>query len=121
MCLPCRKWGYKVKGVPDNQAKILFCEGCFWGRTLAAISASTDPTSYEARQGEWQSQHSLCWAAALLQLHFWFAVWHVAIKPTASQHSKYVMPFRAPAWQTCFWKRMLQGFGPFMPGFEVIP
>jgi ornithine--oxo-acid transaminase len=48
------------KGIPKNQAKIVFAEGNFWGRTLAAISASTDPTSYE-------------------------------------------------------------GFGPFMPGFEVIP
>lgn len=56
----CRKWAYTVKGVPDNQAKILFVEGNFWGRTLAAISSSSDPSSYE-------------------------------------------------------------GFGPFMPGYEVIP
>lgn len=42
----CRRWGYKVKGIPDNQATILFAEGNFWGRTLAAISASTDPSSY---------------------------------------------------------------------------
>ncbi|MCB0273694.1 MAG: aminotransferase class III-fold pyridoxal phosphate-dependent enzyme, partial [Calditrichaeota bacterium] len=38
-----RKWAYTVKGVPDNQAKIIFAEGNFWGRTLAAISSSTDP------------------------------------------------------------------------------
>ncbi|CAH1783071.1 unnamed protein product [Owenia fusiformis] len=55
-----RKWGYEVKGIPKNQAKIIFAEGNFWGRTLAAISTSTDPSSYE-------------------------------------------------------------GFGPFMPGYEVIP
>src|SRR6478736_4135024 len=55
-----RRWGYKVKGIPDNQAKIVFAAGNFWGRTLAAISSSTDPASY-------------------------------------------------------------QNFGPFMPGFEVIP
>ncbi|NJN77332.1 MAG: aminotransferase class III-fold pyridoxal phosphate-dependent enzyme, partial [Saprospiraceae bacterium] len=29
----CRKWAYEVKGVPTNQAKILFAEGNFWGRT----------------------------------------------------------------------------------------
>ncbi len=42
----CRKWGYEVKGIPTNKAKILFAEGNFWGRTLAAVSASTDPTCY---------------------------------------------------------------------------
>ncbi|MEO5891072.1 MAG: ornithine--oxo-acid transaminase [Ferruginibacter sp.] len=42
-----RRWGYKVKGIADNQAKIIFAAGNFWGRTLAAISASTDPSSYE--------------------------------------------------------------------------
>ena len=41
----CRKWAYTVKGVPDNQAKIIFAEGNFWGRTLGAISSSTDPSS----------------------------------------------------------------------------
>lgn len=43
----CRKWAYEVKGVPDNQAKIIFAEGNFWGRTLAAISSSSDPSSYK--------------------------------------------------------------------------
>ena len=55
-----RKWAYMVKGVPANQAKVIFVEGNFWGRTLGAISSSTDPSSF-------------------------------------------------------------QGFGPFMPGYEVIP
>jgi ornithine--oxo-acid transaminase len=55
-----RRWGYDVKGVPKNQAKVLFAAGNFWGRTLSAISTSTDPSSHG-------------------------------------------------------------GFGPFMPGFEVIP
>lgn len=55
-----RKWGYNVKGIDPNNAKIVFASNNFWGRTLAAISASTDPSSYE-------------------------------------------------------------GFGPFMPGYEVIP
>lgn len=41
----CRRWGYDVKGIPANQAKIIFAEGNFWGRTLAAISSSTDPLS----------------------------------------------------------------------------
>lgn len=41
----CRKWAYTVKGIPTNEAKIIFAAGNFWGRTLAAISSSTDPTS----------------------------------------------------------------------------
>ncbi len=56
----CRKWAYNVKGIPENNAKVIFVEGNFWGRTLAAISTSTDPSSFK-------------------------------------------------------------GFGPYMPGFEVIP
>lgn len=42
-----RRWGYVNKGIPDNQAVILFAKHNFWGRTMAAISSSTDPTSYE--------------------------------------------------------------------------
>lgn len=42
----CRKWAYKVKGIEKNKAKIIFVEGNFWGRTLAAVSTSTDPSSY---------------------------------------------------------------------------
>lgn len=41
-----RRWGYVVKKIPENQATILFVEGNFWGRTLAAVSSSTDPSSY---------------------------------------------------------------------------
>ncbi len=55
-----RKWAYKVKGVAQNKAKTVYASGNFWGRTLAAISSSTDPSS-------------------------------------------------------------TQGFGPFLPGFELIP
>lgn len=40
-----RKWAYKVKGIPQNQAKTVYAAGNFWGRTLAAISSSTDPSS----------------------------------------------------------------------------
>ena len=40
-----RKWAYEVKGVADGQAKIVFAENNFWGRTLAAISASSDPSA----------------------------------------------------------------------------
>jgi ornithine--oxo-acid transaminase len=42
-----RRWGYAVKGISENQAKVIFAEGNFWGRTLAAISSSTDPSSYK--------------------------------------------------------------------------
>jgi ornithine--oxo-acid transaminase len=41
-----RRWGYDVKGVPPDRATVLFAAGNFWGRTLAAISSSTDPDSY---------------------------------------------------------------------------
>lgn len=41
-----RKWGYTVKGIPENQAQMVFVDGNFWGRTLAAISSSNDPSSY---------------------------------------------------------------------------
>lgn len=55
-----RRWSYDVKGIEKYKAKIVFAAGNFWGRSLSAISSSTDPSSYE-------------------------------------------------------------GFGPFMPGFEIIP
>lgn len=42
-----RRWGYDVKGIEKNKAKIIFAEGNFWGRTLSAISSSTDPSSFE--------------------------------------------------------------------------
>jgi ornithine--oxo-acid transaminase len=42
-----RRWGYTVKGIEKNKAKIIFAEGNFWGRTMAAISSSTDPSSYK--------------------------------------------------------------------------
>lgn len=41
----CRKWGYEVKGIPDNQARILVCDGNFHGRTTGVISFSNDPDS----------------------------------------------------------------------------
>jgi hypothetical protein len=68
-----RRWGYDVKGVPKNEAKILFAKNNFWGRTMSAISSSTDPSSYEGF-GEsavrdlvrlWQSgSQSACWCSA---------------------------------------------------------
>jgi ornithine--oxo-acid transaminase len=42
----CRKWAYTKKGIPENQAKIIVCEGNFHGRTITVISMSTDPDSY---------------------------------------------------------------------------
>jgi len=40
-----RRWGYDVKGVPEGEAKVLFARNNFWGRTIAAISSSTDESS----------------------------------------------------------------------------
>ncbi len=42
-----RRWGYDVKGIPKDQAKVVFADGNFWGRSIAAVSASTDPESYQ--------------------------------------------------------------------------
>lgn len=42
----CRRWGYDVKGIAKDQAKIIVCEGNFHGRTTTIISFSTDPDSY---------------------------------------------------------------------------
>ncbi len=39
----CRKWAYLKKGVKENQAKIICCEGNFHGRTISIVSMSTDP------------------------------------------------------------------------------
>lgn len=41
-----RKWGYLIKKIPKNKARVVFATGNFWGRTLAAISSSDDPLSY---------------------------------------------------------------------------
>ncbi|GJQ86228.1 Oat [Trypoxylus dichotomus] len=46
-CKLSRKWGYRRKKIPKNQAKIVFCSENFWGRSLAAVSASTDPDAFE--------------------------------------------------------------------------
>lgn len=37
-----RKWAYQVKGIRPNEAKIIFARNNFWGRTLTAVSSSTD-------------------------------------------------------------------------------
>ena len=42
----CRRWGYAVKGIPENQAKIIVCGHNFHGRTTTVISFSSDPASY---------------------------------------------------------------------------
>ena len=43
----CRKWAYKKKGIAENKAKIIACEGNFHGRTITIVSISTDPDSYK--------------------------------------------------------------------------
>jgi len=42
-----RKWGYRVKGIPKNQAEIIVCEENFHGRTTTIVGFSTDPDAYE--------------------------------------------------------------------------
>ncbi|XP_001845986.2 ornithine aminotransferase, mitochondrial [Culex quinquefasciatus] len=46
-CKIARQWGYKVKKIPENQAKIIFAEGNYWGGTLAAISISSEPSAFK--------------------------------------------------------------------------
>lgn len=41
-----RRWGYEVKGIENNKAKIIVCAENFHGRTSTVISFSTDPGSY---------------------------------------------------------------------------
>ncbi len=41
-----RRWGYRRKGIPDSEAKVVVCEGNFHGRTITIVSASTDPESF---------------------------------------------------------------------------
>ena len=40
-----RKWGYEVKGVPEDQAEVIVCENGFHGRTIAIVGFSTDPVA----------------------------------------------------------------------------
>ena len=49
-----RKWGYLVKGVADNAAEIIVCSRNFHGRTITAISASSEAASSAARAGVWR-------------------------------------------------------------------
>lgn len=42
-----RRWGYRVKKIPENKAVVIFANNNYWGRSLAAISASTNPAFYE--------------------------------------------------------------------------
>jgi ornithine--oxo-acid transaminase len=41
-----RRWGYNVKGIPDDKANVLIAKGCFWGRSITASGACDDPTRY---------------------------------------------------------------------------
>lgn len=41
-----RRWGYDVKGIPKDSARVLFANENFWGRTLAACGSSDDPDRY---------------------------------------------------------------------------
>lgn len=43
----CRRWAYDKKGISENQAKIIVCEGNFHGRTITIVSMSNDPDSFK--------------------------------------------------------------------------
>lgn len=42
-----RRWGYRVKGIPHDKAKVLVPKGCFWGRSITASGASSDTNRYK--------------------------------------------------------------------------
>ena len=42
-----RRWGYRTKMIPSNEAVTIFARGNYWGRSLAALSASTDVNCYK--------------------------------------------------------------------------
>ncbi|MDC6367084.1 MULTISPECIES: ornithine--oxo-acid transaminase [Flavobacteriaceae] len=43
----CRRWAYRKKGIPENQAQIIVCENNFHGRTTTIVSFSNDPVARE--------------------------------------------------------------------------
>jgi ornithine--oxo-acid transaminase len=45
-CKLVRRWAYRVKGIKDNEAVILFPTGNFWGRSITASGACDDPSRY---------------------------------------------------------------------------
>ena len=42
-----RRWGYVVKGIPDNKAEVVMTNGNFWGRSITASGACNDPSRYK--------------------------------------------------------------------------
>jgi ornithine--oxo-acid transaminase len=46
-CKIARRWGYVKKGIANDQATIIMANGNFWGRSITASGASSDPTRYE--------------------------------------------------------------------------
>ena len=53
----CRKWAYEVKGIPENQATIIVCDGNFHGRTTTIVSFSNDP---DATKEFWTIHTRVC-------------------------------------------------------------
>jgi len=45
-CKLARRWAYRVKKVPDNEAVIFFPTGCYWGMSITARSGCSDPLRY---------------------------------------------------------------------------
>ncbi|WP_234567055.1 ornithine--oxo-acid transaminase [Rhodohalobacter sp. 614A] len=43
----CRKWGYEIKGIPQNEAKVIVCTNNFHGRTTTIISFSSNPEAHD--------------------------------------------------------------------------
>jgi 4-aminobutyrate aminotransferase-like enzyme len=66
-----RRWAYDVKGVPKNQARVIFAGNNFWGRTLAAISSSSDPTAFT---GKIDSVGNFNSAVTLSHVHVFFLI-----------------------------------------------
>lgn len=41
-----RRWGYRVKGIKKDKAKIIFMSDNFWGRSIIACASSDDPERF---------------------------------------------------------------------------
>jgi 4-aminobutyrate aminotransferase-like enzyme len=112
-----RRWGYDVKGVPKNQAKILFARENFWGRTTSAISSSTDPDSYEVgatRRVQVRGAAAAAAAAPAPAREWWSSCWECkgrgwgGLLPCSLPHASAAAttphrPAIAHPWPPMFW------------------
>ena len=104
-----------MKGVPKNQGKVLFAENNFWGRTLAAISSSTGILSAYFHP---ENERSCCRKYIVLPIVIRFKAIHIPLRGMLDLCSCTQVCDMCCA---CADPESFGGFGPYMPGFDVIP